>query len=398
MQSNSPQKKYIGLFGEPNAGKSTLFNEIIGSRKAIVSNQAGTTTDPVKKNMEWKDIGAVVWVDSAGWNDGSLLSEQRKQQSADALKATDLAVIVFHEKDPEQEIIDLCKVSETPFILLYTKDDIGVLDPKRKENIEKKYLTKVCSLSVEKKRGLQEFYDLVRQKLLQQTSPQPFSLQEILSPQSTVLLVTPIDQAAPVGRMILPQIQALRHILDLHGKVIFTQPQELEATLNMLKKAPDLVITDSQVFSEVNSIVPFEVPLTSFSMLLAHGKGPFEEYLKGTPYIDSLKDGDRILLLESCTHEITCEDIGRVKLPAMLRNHTGKDLLFDHLSGATPPAKDPGIYAMAIQCGGCVITAKQLKNHLSPFIAAGIPVSNYGCAIAFVSGIFQRATALFTKS
>ena len=385
------------MFGETNAGKSTLFNEIIGTRKALVSNLAGTTTDPVKKNMEWKDVGAVVWVDSAGWNDGSLLGEQRKQQSAEVLKETDLAIIVFHDKDPEQEIIDLCKASDTPFILLYTKSDIELLDPVRKENIEKKHQAKIHSLSVTTNRGLQEFYDLVREKLLQQASPKPFSLEKILPAQSTVLLVTPIDRAAPAGRMILPQVQALRHILDLHGKVIFTQPQELESTLNLLKKAPDLIITDSQVFDEVNRMVPSEIPLTSFSMLLAHSKGPFEEYLKGTPYIDSLKDGDRILLLESCSHEITCEDIGRVKLPAMLRSHTGKNLLFDHLSGSNPPPQDPKIYAMVIQCGGCVITSKQLKSHLSPFIAAGIPISNYGCSIAFISGLFQRTTSLFAK-
>lgn len=395
MQINQTQKKHIGLFGETNAGKSTLFNEIIGFRKAVVSNQAGTTTDPVKKSMEWAGVGAVVWVDSAGWNDGSCLEHLRMQQSIETLKEVDLAIIIFHEKDPEKKIIEQCKALNTPFLLLYTKADKEKLNFDRKTRIENECQSPVCSLSVFEKTGLQEFYDVVRQQLSKQAAPQPFSLQKFLPEESVVILVTPIDEAAPVGRMILPQVQMLRHLLDLHGRVIFTQPQELSSVLQLLKRAPDLVITDSQAFSEVNQIIPPEVPLTGFSMLLAYEKGPFSEYLKGTKHIDNLKNGDRILILESCTHEITCEDIGRVKLPRMLKQHTGKDLHFDYLSGKDTLPRPPQTYAMAIQCGGCVVTSKQLKNHLQPLISAGVPVSNYGCCMAFLSGMFTRTTSLF---
>jgi [FeFe] hydrogenase H-cluster maturation GTPase HydF len=226
-------------------------------------------------------------------------------------------------------------------------------------------------------------------------------LGDIIGRGDTVVLVTPIDSSAPEGRMILPQVQVLRDLMDLHAQALFCQPKELATTLATLREAPRLVVTDSQAFRQVAAIVPDDVPLTSFSVVLARQKGPFEEYLKGTPTIGALGDGDRVLLLESCTHNVTCEDIGRVKLPAALRKTTGKDLQFEIIGGAMTATHYPlstTHYKLVIQCGGCVITAQQVKARLLPALEAGVPVSNYGLALAWCNGIFDRATKIFQQT
>ncbi|MDE6451642.1 MAG: [FeFe] hydrogenase H-cluster maturation GTPase HydF, partial [Odoribacter sp.] len=223
-------------------------------------------------------------------------------------------------------------------------------------------------------------------------------LEHLVHPGQMVMLITPIDSEAPAGRLILPQVQMLREILDRHCTGIVLQPEEVPAFFCANALKPDLVITDSQVFGNVAPLIPASVPLTSFSILLAHQKGHFEKYLEGTPYIERLQNGERILILESCSHHVSCEDIGRVKIPALLQKYTGKQLQFDFVSGLDHIQRPFSDYALIIQCGGCMVTSRQLYNRLLPAIKAGIPITNYGMAIAYTQGIFERATNMFTPS
>ncbi len=239
--------------------------------------------------------------------------------------------------------------------------------------------------------------DLIKKALPESAYSGRSLLGDIINAGDTVVLVTPIDSSAPEGRMILPQVQVLRDLMDIHAQAFFCQPEELASTLASLKEPPALVVTDSQAFMKVADIVPEEVSLTSFSVVLARQKGLFREYLEGTRTIGHLKDGDRVLLLESCTHNVTCEDIGRVKLPAALKKATGKNLLCEVIGGQSPLPSNLSQYALVIQCGGCVITAQQVKARLLPALEAGVPVSNYGLALAWCGGIFERATKIFQQ-
>ena len=374
MKKGNETKPRIGLFGRRNVGKSTMVNWLTGQQIAIVSDTAGTTTDPVRKSMEIGGIGPVVLVDTAGIDDEGELGAQRVEKSMAALAEVDLALLLYTEwGEPEERVERWCNEHGTPMLKIRTK-----AAPIDKE-----------ALIVQIKNALPE--SAYRGRSL---------LGDVVAAGDTVVLVTPIDSSAPEGRMILPQVQVLRDLMDLHAQAFFCQPAELEHTLASLHSAPRLVITDSQAFKLVAAIVPEEVPLTSFSVVLARQKGLFGEYLKGTPTIGNLKDGDRVLLLESCTHNVTCEDIGRVKLPAALRRTTGRELHCDILAGSDSIQNSEfriQNYALVIQCGGCVITAQQVHARLLPALEAGIPVSNYGLALAWCSGIFERATRIFQK-
>ena len=388
-------------------GKSSLVNFLTGQQIAIVSDTAGTTTDPVRKSMEIGGIGPVVLIDTAGIDDEGELGAMRVQKSMAALAEVDLAILLYTEGnygEPEERVERWCKEHGTPMLKVLTK-----ANPIDKD-----------ALIEQIKRALPE--SAYRGRSL---------LGDIVSQGDTVVLVTPIDSSAPEGRMILPQVQVLRDLMDLHAVAVFCQPEELETqlphplpppcregTLAQDKVAemaastipslqgggwgwgnplPRLVITDSQVFAKVAAVVPNEIPLTSFSVVLARQKGLFDEYLRGTQTIGSLKDGDRVLLLESCTHNVTCEDIGRVKLPALLQKATGKRLQCEVIGGQSPLPADLKQYALVIQCGGCVITAQQVKARLLPALEAGVPVSNYGLALAWCNGIFDRATKIFRQ-
>lgn len=364
-------KPRIGLFGRRNVGKSTLVNFLTGQQIAIVSDTAGTTTDPVRKSMEIGGIGPVVLIDTAGIDDEGALGAQRVAKSMAALAEVDLALLLYTEGcygEPEERVERWCHDHGTPMLKVLTK-----AAPLDKEALIAK-IKKALPESAYRSRSL---------------------LGDIVGQGDMVVLVTPIDSSAPEGRMILPQVQVLRDLMDIHAMATFCQSEELEATLSALKEPPALVVTDSQAFQKVSSIVPDEVALTSFSVVLARQKGPFQEYLKGTAQIGSLKDGDRVLMLESCTHNVTCEDIGRVKLPAALKKASNKELFFDVIGGQSPLPADLTNYALVIQCGGCVITAQQVKARLLPALEAGVPVSNYGLALAWCNGIFERATRVF---
>ena len=366
-------KPRIGFFGRRNVGKSTMINWLTGQQIAIVSDTAGTTTDPVRKSMEIGGIGPVVLIDTAGIDDEGELGRMRVEKSMVALAEVDLALLLYTEGcygEPEERVERWCTEHGTPLLKVKTK-----AEPIDKEELIFK-IKEALPESAYRGRSL---------------------LGDVVKAGDTVVLVTPIDSSAPEGRMILPQVQVLRDLMDIHAQAFFCQPEELTSTLAALKEPPALVITDSQAFKQVAAIVPEDVPLTSFSVVLARQKGLFHEYLEGTKMIGKLKDGDRVLLLESCTHNVTCEDIGRVKLPAALRKATGKELQCEVIGGQSPMPRDLSQYALVIQCGGCVITAQQVKARLLPALEAGVPVSNYGLALAWCNGIFERATKTFQQ-
>lgn len=388
-------KIHIGFFGRCNVGKSTLINTLVGQDISIVSEYSGTTTDTVKKTIELTDIGQVVLIDTAGIDDKSVLGEERKKKTLDIFSQVDFAVLVISENRfdiYEENIIDECKRYSTPYIVVYNKEDLFPIQ----ENLK----TKVSLIvSKEDKFTREKLHQILKQEIrklsLEQQKP---LLNDIIEQGDVVVLVTPIDASAPKGRLILPQVKTIREIIDQHAIAITVQETELEQTINLLgKEKIKLVITDSQIFKKVDSIVPKEIPLTSFSIILAKEKGNFNQYLSGTLRIDSLQDGDNILILESCTHTPTCEDIGRVKLPNMLKKYTGKNLNFTFSAGLSNSFNDIEKYQLVIQCGGCMATKKQMQNRLLPFIEKNMAITNYGMTISYVNGIFKRAVAIFQK-
>ena len=400
----------VGIFGRRNYGKSSLVNYITGQDIAIVSDLAGTTTDPVRKSMEITGIGPVVWIDTAGIDDEGAVGRLRIRRSLDMLEQCDLALILFtgNRFDAEEvSLVDRCRRRGIPFMLIYSQADRFPPHRQLLQQLEADYNTQVFVLSVRNATLREALVDRIRQALPDAAHRHTSLLGDVVSAGDTVVLVTPIDSSAPEGRMILPQVQVLRDLMDNHAMALFCQPSELPATLQSLRRPPRLVVTDSQAFHQVCDILdhrpsPFAtplsaIPLTSFSIVLARAKGLFEQYVQGTPTIDTLRDGDRVLMLESCTHNVTCEDIGRVKLPALLAKHTGKRLRCEVLGGVAPIPDDIGGYALVIQCGGCVITRQQLSSRLQPALDAGVPVSNYGLALAYLNGIFHRAMQVFRQ-
>ena len=384
-------RKYIGFFGRTNVGKSTLVNALTGQDISIVSQERGTTTDVVKKNMELFGYGAVVIVDTAGLDDDTSLGQKRIKASLHALTQMDLAVLVVSENkfdEFEESFIEKCKKYDIPCVILYNKADIfpAIETLKGKISLE---------LNNHSSESMLKVAELLSQTLKAKEGEKRTPLQGIVKKGDIILLVTPIDSAAPAGRLILPQVQLIRDVLDKDCICIAVKETDLEMTLKEKGIKPDLVVTDSKVFEMVDKIVPKDIKLTSFSVVLARMKGAFEQYLKGTPYLDKLKDGDKVLMLESCTHQPTCEDIGRVKLPAWITKYTGKKLEFSAVSGLSDIETPLTDYAMIIQCGGCVATALQIRNRLLPALENNVPVSNYGLVIAYIHGIFNRATEIF---
>jgi len=385
----------IGIFGRRNVGKSSLINALTEQNLAIVSDIAGTTTDPVKKSIELFDIGKSVIVDTAGFDDDSVLGKQRIEKTKQVLQNIDFAILVFSEnqfENLEKEWVENFEKFDVPYILVHNKCDLG-----------KPEIAGAINISAKEKINLQAIFDEIRSSFPRRRESHSKGIAgqtrndglvaDLVKPNDTVILVTPIDSEAPVGRLILPQVQTIRAILDENAVAITCKTEQLQQTLDTLKTPPALVITDSQAFSEVEKIVPKDCRLTSFSILLARQKGDFSAYLKGTPYIENLEDGDKILILESCTHQSSCEDIARVKLPNLLKKQTGKTLHFDIISGLSPIPNDWETYAMVFQCGACMITQKQLQNRLKPFIDREVPVSNFGMALAYLNGIFERVVS-----
>lgn len=393
-------KPHIGIYGRRNSGKSSLINCLTGQNIAIVSEHAGTTTDPVKKSFEITGFGPVILVDTAGIDDSGDLGNKRVERTLGTLEIIDLALLIVTENSWgsfEDDLINKFNGHDLPYIIIHSKSDIQEPTPEFKSKVLLFTGAPFIEFSSTDKRNYEELITLIRNTIPEHSFKTPTLLGDLISYGDIVILITPIDIEAPAGRLILPQMQAIRDILDNEAVAVVLKEREVDAFLKKTGIKPALAITDSQVFVKADASVPSDIPLTSFSIMLARYKGDFDNYLKGTPKISELKDGDRVLLLESCTHHVSCDDIGRTKIPRWLTRFTGKKLEFDVVAGLNALSRPVTDYSLVVQCGGCMITRKQLHNRLQSAVKAGVPVTNYGMAIAYVLGIYDRAIAPFVK-
>lgn len=390
-QTPSANRTHIGIFGKRNAGKSSLINAITGQNFAIVSDVLGTTTDPVLKSMELLPLGPVVIIDTPGLDDEGELGALRIQKAYQILNKTDIAVLVidasFGVTKEDSEILKRIHEKEIPCVIVVNKSDICP-----NCNLEDLPLPDSDSaILVSSKTGehIHELKELLAQQASQDTI-QKSIVADLLNPLDFVVLVVPIDSAAPKGRLILPQQQTIRDILEAKASAIVVQETELAETLNSLGKKPKMVITDSQVFKKVSAVTPDDILLTSFSILFARYKGNLKTLVDGASALDSLKNGDRILISEGCTHHRQCDDIGTVKLPNWIRNYTKKEIEFEFTSGTEFPL-DLSSYKMIVHCGGCMLNEREMKYRLKCAEDAKIPITNYGTCIAYINGILNRS-------
>lgn len=386
-QTVSAERVHIAFFGLRNVGKSSLVNAVTGQELSVVSDVKGTTTDPVKKSMELLPLGPVVIIDTAGIDDEGKLGSLRIQKSKEVLDITDIAVLVTEADreltEPEKELAYTFKTKKLPFIIVLNKADFA---PYRKEKdneilVSAKEGTNILKLK-EKLAGLIPDKD------------EKYILKDLVNKGDTVILVMPIDESAPKGRIILPQQEVLRELLEIGCITICVQDGELKESLSKLKSPPSLVITDSQVFKKVSEIVPDDIRLTSFSILFARYRGGLAKMLEGADMLSKLKDGDRVLISEGCTHHRQCEDIGTVKLPRWIREYSGASPHFEFTSGGTYP-DDLTSYKLIVHCGGCMLNEAAMKSRIGKAVSAGIPIVNYGMAIAEMTGILKRAMKVF---
>ena len=401
MTKGKESKPHIGIYGRRNNGKSSLINCIAGQDIAIVSPTAGTTTDPVKKSFEITGFGPVILIDTAGIDDDSDLGEKRVDRTLKTLDIIDMAILVVAENTWggfERDLLTKFRNLDIPFIIVHSKSDTEAPSAHFRQVVQKETGLPVTEFSAADKRNYEELIRLITDTIPEHSLKTPTLLGDLIKQGDIVILITPIDVEAPAGRLILPQVQAIRDILDNDAVSIVLKEREVDAFLKKTGIRPALAITDSQVFTKADASIPRDIPLTSFSIMLARFKGDFEHYIKGTPQISNLKDGDRVLLLESCTHHVSCDDIGRTKIPRWISNFTGKKIEYDVVAGLDQLPRPVTDYSLLIQCGGCMITRRQLHNRLQPAIRAGVPVTNYGMAIAYVQGIYKRAIAPFIKN
>jgi [FeFe] hydrogenase H-cluster maturation GTPase HydF len=401
MANGRESKPHIGIYGRRNNGKSSLINCLAGQDIAIVSDHAGTTTDPVKKSFEITGFGPVILIDTAGIDDSGELGQKRVDRTLRTLDIIDLALLVVNNNswgEYEDDLIKKFRDQDLPFIIIHSKSDIEEPSSDFKNKISSITGSSLFEFSSMDKRNYEDLINLIRDSIPEHSFKTPTLLGDLINYGDIVILITPIDIEAPAGRLILPQVQAIRDILDNDAIAIVLKEREVDAFLKKTKIKPALAITDSQVFVKADASIPRDIPLTSFSIMLARFKGNFDSYLKGTPKISELKDGDRVLLLESCTHHIACDDIGRTKIPRWITGFTGKKIEYDVVAGLDILPRPITDYSLVIQCGGCMITRKQLHNRLQTAINAGVPVTNYGMAIAWVHGIYHRAVAPFVRT
>ena len=398
--------RFVGVFGRRNSGKSSLINTLSGEQVAIVSETPGTTTDPVKKRMEIFGVGPCVFIDTAGIDDEGDLGEQRIAKTRQVIHQIDLAILLYTNNEIgrfELELLERFKENNIPVIIVHNQSDIISMDKELALEISSKHGFDVLEFSSgmldeqEQKVAVEQLTALIVKGLSQSPFAEKGLFEGLVEKDDLVVLVVPIDSEAPEGRIILPQVNAIRDILDRGGVSVVLQPAALENYFKGNNKNVKLIVTDSQAFEIVSKSVPAGIPLTGFSVLLARSKADFENYLKGTPKIDDLKDGDRILILESCSHHSSCDDIGRVKIPRLIMNRTGKKIVFDVVAGLDNIPSPIQDYSLVVQCGGCMITQRQLMMRLNPAVKNSIPVTNYGMTIAWCVGIYERAIAPFLK-
>lgn len=384
-------RTHVSIFGNTNAGKSSLFNKLIGQDMMIVSNTRGTTTDPVTKAMELIPYGPIALTDTAGLGDATEIGEKRVEKTEKILDRTDFAVYTadcadFNEEDyaKAKSLFNKRKIGH---LLVFTKTDLGI-----SSELKQKYPDAV-SVSIFDDASIDALKKRLIDELTKINPDNDTMIGDLLPAGSTVVMVIPIDSEAPKGRIILPQVQFLRDCLDHGIKCVATRDTELEETLNELNRI-DLVVTDSQAFKFVSSVVPKEIMLTSFSMMMAKMKGDLRQLIRGADAIDGLKDGSRVLMAEACTHNTSHEDIGRVKIPNLLRRHTGKNLIFDYYVHHDFP-KNLGEYDLVIHCGGCMINSRSMNNRIEFCREVGVPITNYGVVLAYLNGILDRSKRVF---
>lgn len=408
-ETPSGERIHIGFFGRRNAGKSSVVNAVTGQELAVVSDTKGTTTDPVYKSMELLPIGPVMIIDTPGFDDEGALGELRVRKTKQVLNKTDIAVLVVDategKKQCDEELIRIFKEKEIPYIIVNNKADL----------LSDEISEKVCQNNVSEQRKAEQnallssgqeqyvsaltgagIYEL-KECIGKLTPNEDMTLKivgDLLHPGDFVVLVVPIDSAAPKGRLILPQQQTIRDVLEANAAAIVVKESELKQTLEQLGRSPAMVITDSQVFEQVSEEVSEEIPLTSFSILMARYKGYLETAVNGVAAIDHLKDGDKILISEGCTHHRQCDDIGTVKIPRWLKQHTGKELIIETSSGTEFP-EDLTSYALVIHCGGCMLNEREVKYRMKCAEDQKVPFTNYGIAIAQMKGILKRSIELF---
>lgn len=396
MKTLKSMRLHIAFFGRTNVGKSTLLNKITGQDVSIVSDIAGTTTDVVEKSMELLPIGPVNFLDTAGLDDRTELGAARIEKTIKILDRTDIGVIVCDNngiEDYETELIEKFNELKIPFIIIINKADINEISQNKLDDI-KKYGDNILITSALNDENLVfNFKKILVNLLPEDFVNSPKIAGDLIEPKSTVILVIPIDKEAPKGRIILPQVQTLRDLLDSNCMVYTVKDSELADAIQNLKTPPSLVITDSQAFKKVSEIVPKEIPLTSFSILFARLKGDLEAFIKGAKAIDTLENGDRVLILESCTHHSIEDDIGKVKIPNLLKKKTGKDLIIEHFSGHDFP--DISGYKLIIHCGACMTNRREILSRILKAYKAGIPITNYGITISYCLGILDRAVQIF---
>ena len=397
----SAERLHIGIFGKRNAGKSSVINALTGQNLAIVSDVKGTTTDPVLKAMELLPLGPVVMIDTPGLDDTGELGALRIQKTYQILNKTDIALVVIDTTvgmtDADAAILTRIQEKEIPYLLVWNKADQLGTDAELKGDFAGS-IPKEHSILISASTG-SHIHEL-KEKLASLVPTQGNDrriVSDLIRPGDFVVLVVPIDKAAPKGRLILPQQQTIRDILDTGATAIVTRDTELSDTLNRLGELPSLVITDSQAFEKVARLTPPEVPLTSFSILFARYKGNLNTVVNGARVLDMLKDQDTVLICEGCTHHRQCEDIGTVKLPRWIREHTGKSLNFVFTSGTEFPT-DLRPYRMIIHCGGCTLNEREMQFRLKCAEDAGIPITNYGTAIAYMKGILERSIQVFENN
>jgi len=386
----SSERVHIGFFGKRNAGKSSVVNAVTGQELSVVSDVKGTTTDPVTKAMELLPLGPVVIIDTPGFDDEGKLGELRVRKTKQILNRTDIAVLIVDSaaglSKTEHQLIGIFKEKDIPYIVAYNKSDIVMKTDCASNEI---------AVSAVEGNNIYELKEMIA--ALAKTDREPrHIIADLISPQDIVVLVTPIDASAPKGRMILPQVQTLRDVLDADAMAVFTKEHQLEATLKGLADKPKMVVTDSQAFAMVSRIVPEDVPLTSFSILMAKYKGFLETSVAGAAAIPHLKDGDTILISEGCTHHRQCGDIGSVKLPALLKKTTGKELNIRLSSGREFPEDLSGI-SLVIHCGGCMLGEREMTYRRKSAEDQNVPFTNYGIALAMMNGILKRSISIFPE-
>ncbi len=387
----SSERIHIGFFGLRNAGKSSLVNAVTGQELSLVSDVLGTTTDPVKKAMELLPLGPVVIVDTPGIDDEGELGGMRVKKAKQALSYVDIALLVTDctkpETEQERELIGLFKERNIPFIIARNKSDLLENIPEASEN--EIYVSAVRNINITELK--EKIGSLMKEK-----KEEKYIVSDLLEEGDTAVLVVPIDESAPKGRLILPQQQTIRDILEKGGLVTVCRDTELKQALQSLSEKPKIVITDSQAFGRVAKDTPEDVLLTSFSILFARYKGDLEGAVRGAAKLRDLKDGDKVLISEGCTHHRQCGDIGTVKLPAWIKKYTGKNIGMSFTSGGDFP-EDLSEYALVIHCGGCMLNEREMKSRLMRCRAAGVPVTNYGIAIAELHGILRRSLSPFPE-